>query len=217
MHIQTKTQGKSIEGCTIKSWMEFWIVHSLSFYLRDDISYLAWTPRRAELRDKCFVQVFIIFTPFGISIHQCFCCNSCKHYYTVPADPSPNKTLRQTEIRFVYVYYQLESVWSELDCSTCPQTSRLGLHCMHQRVLDQKLTSSRENDMSRVAPVNRSSRSSRSKLSSQNWVPAWPNPINQQKIPSETLPCKSIFEDTSHKVLLVQSCRNITMWVDFCG
>jgi hypothetical protein len=104
-----------------------------------------------------------------------------------------------------------------LDCSTCPQTSRLGLHCMHQRVLDQILTSSRENDMSRVVPVNRSSRSSRSKLSSQNWVPAWPNPINQQKIPSETLPCKSIFEDTSHKVLLVQSCRNITMWVDFCG
>jgi hypothetical protein len=79
------------------------------------------------------------------------------------------------------------------------------------------LTSSTDNDMSRVVPVNRSSRSSRSKLSSQNWVPAWPNPINQQKIPSETLPCKSIFEDTSHKVLLVQSCRNITMWVDFCG
>jgi hypothetical protein len=105
-----RLQGKSIEGCTIKSWMKFRIVHSLSFYLRDVISYLAWTPRRAELRDKCFVQVFIIFTPFGISIHQCFCCNSCKHYYTVPADPSPNKTLRQTEIRFVYVYYQLESV-----------------------------------------------------------------------------------------------------------
>ncbi len=59
----------------------------------------------------------------------------------------------QIEIRFVYAYYQLVSLWSQLDCWTCPQTNRLDLQCMHERIPDQKMTK-RENDMSSVAPVS---------------------------------------------------------------
>jgi len=62
---------------------------------------------------------FSSFSPPSASPHtNAFVVILCKQYYTVPADPSPNKTQTQIEIRFVYAYYQLECLWSQLDCST---------------------------------------------------------------------------------------------------